>query len=109
MIAEGGTRLYDSVDAAYQYLLDSPRPDRISAVVVLTDGQDNQSRIQLAQLLGKIRSDEERRPIRVFTIGYGSDADDKVLQGIAGATQAKYFKGTPQNIREVFKEIATFF
>ena len=47
--------------------------------------------------------------MRIFTIGYGSDAAPDVLGRIAEATQAKYFTGTPENIREVFKEISTFF
>ena len=47
--------------------------------------------------------------MRVFTIAYGSDADTTVLQRIADATQAKSYKGTPENIRSVFRDIATFF
>ncbi|HEY2585664.1 MAG TPA: VWA domain-containing protein [Tepidisphaeraceae bacterium] len=109
LIADGGTRLYDSIDAAYAYLVNHPQPDRISAVVVLTDGQDTESHLKLPDLLQRIRPDPERRPIRIFTIGYGSDADGRVLSAISNQTQAKFYKGTPQNIREVFKDIATFF
>ena len=109
LIADGGTKLYDSIDAAYAFLVEHPQPDRISALVVLTDGQDTQSQLKLPDLLQRIRPDEEQRPIRVFKIGYGSDADERVLKSISDRTQAKYYKGTPQNIREVFKDIATFF
>jgi Ca-activated chloride channel homolog len=109
LIADGGTRLYDSVDAAVQYLQQHPMPDKISAVVVLTDGQDTESQLKLDGLIQRIQSDGEKRSIRVFTIGYGNDADESVLKRIADVTQAKYYKGTPQNIREVFREIATFF
>ena len=109
LVADGGTRLYDSIDEAYRHLAQHPQPDRISAVVALTDGQDTESVLKLPELLKRIRPDEEHRPIRVFTIGYGADADVNVLKSIADDTQAKFYKGTPQNIREVFKEIATFF
>ena len=34
---------------------------------------------------------------------------DDDLQRIADATQAKSYKGTPENIRSVFRDIATFF
>ena len=81
----------------------------ISAVVVLTDGEDNKSRLRLDELTAKIKVDNEKRTTRVFTIAYGEDASEKVLQAIAEATQAKAYKGTPENIRTVFQDIATFF
>ena len=83
--------------------------DKISAIVVLTDGADTHSKLKLDQLLSMIRSDNETRTIRVFTIGYGSAAQKDVLQKIADATQAKYYIGKPENIREVFRDISTFF
>ncbi len=86
-----------------------PIPGRITAVVLLTDGEDTDSHLKLDQLLAMIRFDSERRTIRVFTIAYGADADVKILQSIADATQAKSYKGTPENIRNVFRDIATFF
>ncbi len=109
LIADGGTRLYDSIDAAVQYLIAHPAPDEISAVVVLTDGQDTESQVHLDQLVQRVKFDGEKQAIRVFTIGYGNDADESVLKRIADVSKAKYYKGTPQNIREVFRDIATFF
>ncbi len=111
LYADGGTALYDSISLAYDQLnADSQRNARkIAAVVVLTDGEDTDSKMSLNDLLGKIRVDNERRTIRVFTIAYGHDADKSVLKQIADATQAKSYVGTPQNIRSVFKDIATFF
>jgi Ca-activated chloride channel family protein len=109
LLADGGTALYDAVDAAYQYVSSRTSPDRISAVVVLTDGEDTDSKMQLPELLQRIRLDSEKRPIRVFTIGYGKDAQKSVLQAIADATQARFFSGTQKNIETVFKDISTFF
>ena len=107
----GGTALYDSIAEAYAYLATQQKayPDRIAAVIVLTDGEDTESKLKLAGLLAQIQADAERQSIRVFTIGYGNEADGKILQSIADKTGAKFYKGTPQNIRQVFKEIATFF
>jgi Ca-activated chloride channel family protein len=109
LIADGGTRLYDSVYAAVQYLQANPTPDKISAVVVLTDGADNQSAIKFDDLVSRITFNGEKQSIRVFTIGYGKDADEGILKKIADCTKASYYKGTPQNIRDVFRDIATFF
>jgi Ca-activated chloride channel family protein len=76
---------------------------------VLSDGEDRDSRTSLDQLLRRIRFDGERRTVRVFTIAYGKDAKKDVLQQIAEATQARAFDGQPQTIRQVFRDISTYF
>ncbi len=112
LFAEGGTALYDTIDAAYQHLLGQEKgggQGRILAVVVLTDGADTDSSMHLNQLMDRIRYDGETRAIHVFTIAYGKDARKDILKQIADATQAKSYEGTPQNIVEVFRDISTFF
>lgn len=111
LIAGGGTALYDAISAAYRdQLADaSQHPDAISAIVVLTDGADTNSRLKLDQLLQQIRFDNELHTIRVFTIGYDAGAESSVLKKIADVTQAKFYEGRPENIREVFRDISTFF
>jgi len=110
LFAQGGTKLYDSIDAAYQHLLERrQRGSKILAVVVLTDGEDTESKMTLADLMSRIRYDGETHDIHVFTIAYGRDAKQDVLHEIADATQANSYTGNPQNIVEVFKEISTFF
>jgi Ca-activated chloride channel family protein len=109
LFPSGETALYDSIAQAYTYLLDNRSQDKISAIVVLTDGEDNKSSTDLGALIANIRFDNESRTIRVFTIGYGKDARKDVLQSIADATQARFYEGTPDNIKSVFKEISTFF
>jgi Ca-activated chloride channel family protein len=110
LYADGGTRLYDSIDAAYEQLTGpQAQKDRIAAVVVLTDGEDTASRMKLNELLARVKSDESGHGVRIFTIGYGSDANADVLGRIADQTRAKFYAGKPENIREVFKDVATFF
>jgi Ca-activated chloride channel homolog len=110
LFAGGGTALYDSIDAAYQQLAAAgPSDSKIEAVVVLTDGEDTQSHMKLAELMPRIQYDGETRAIHIFTIAYGKDARKDILQKIADATQAKFYEGTPQNIVEVFRDISTFF
>jgi Ca-activated chloride channel family protein len=110
LFAGGGTALYDAIDAAYQHLAAAPNPDaKIQSVVVLTDGEDTQSKMKLGDLMERIRYNGETRAIHVFTIAYGRDARKDILQKIAEATQAKFYEGAPQNIVEVFRDISTFF
>jgi Ca-activated chloride channel family protein len=109
LFSGGGTALYDAVDQGYQYLIQNKQPNRISAVIVLTDGDDTDSRMNFEQLRSRIRFDSEKRSVRVFTIGYGSAPKKDLLQAIADATQAKFYSGTPENIQSVFQDISTFF
>ncbi|HWY67846.1 MAG TPA: extracellular solute-binding protein [Terriglobales bacterium] len=110
LFADGGTALYDSIDAAYKHLLDKGSGnDHIRAVVVLTDGADTESQEKLEDLLQHLQQNSEQRPISIFSIAYGKDARRDVLQKISEATQARMYEGTPKNIVEVFREISTFF
>jgi Ca-activated chloride channel family protein len=111
MSPKGGTALYAAIGEAYRAQLASQDQDheKISAIVVLTDGDDTNSKQSLDDLLQQIRFDNETHTIRVFTIAYGDDAKAEVLQKIADATQAKFYKGNQQNIRQVLREISTFF
>jgi Ca-activated chloride channel homolog len=111
LIASGGTALYDAIAAAYRDKLEEMKsnPGRIHAIVVLTDGADTNSQTSLADLLSMIRSDNEMKTIRIFTIGYDSGAQTQILKDIADATQGKYYQGDPGTIREIFRDISTFF
>lgn len=112
LFAQGGTALYDSIDTAYQYLLTQnhdEQADSILSIVVLTDGEDTESKMPLGNLMDRIHFDGETHTIHVFTIAYGKDAKKDILGRIAETTQAKSYQGTPENIVGVFKDISTFF
>lgn len=109
LFPDGKTALYDAIDTAYQRVVTRAKPDRIQAIVVLTDGEDTSSRIKLDQLIARIKASAETRPVKVFTIAYGREANRQILQAIATATHARSYDGTPQNIVGVFKDVSTFF
>ena len=110
VFANGGTALYDAVAEAYDHVMAHREAGRIAAIVVLSDGADTHSRLKLPDLVGKLRAaGESGNGVRVFTIGYGRDAQRPVLEAISDATQARYYEGNPANIRTVFREISTFF
>ncbi len=86
-------------------------PKHIRAVVVLTDGQDNESSTSLGQLIGEVggNTEEGGGAIKVFTIAFGGDADKDGLKRLAEASGGKSYSGDPQTIKQVYGDIATFF
>ncbi|HEY1012069.1 MAG TPA: VWA domain-containing protein [Herpetosiphonaceae bacterium] len=109
LIADGNTRLYNTVAEAYAALSAEPAGQRIRALVVLSDGEDTADDMTIDQLLDVVGADAEGTSIKVFTIAYGSDAQLDVLERIAEATGARAFAGDPATIKQVYAEIATFF
>jgi Ca-activated chloride channel family protein len=113
--ADGGTALYDAILEALTPPAGAAR-GAARAVIVLTDGQDTDSKNSLDALLGRLKrpgqggetAAGEEAP-RVFTIAYGDKADVDVLKKIAEAAGGAFFKGTPRDIQAVYAELATFF
>ena len=108
--ANGGTRLFDTIADQFD-ALKNDTSNNIRAVVVLTDGMDNQSSRTIDQLVSDITPTGENagNSIKVFTIAYGSDADVNGLTQIADASGGQEYAGTPQNIRQVYIQISEFF
>jgi Ca-activated chloride channel homolog len=111
LFASGGCSLYDTLSLAYQRVQQQQEedPSRIAAVVVLSDGKDTTSKLTLDQLLTQIRYDFDQPTVRVFTIGYETEDGTNVLKQISEVTQGRYYEGKQTNIREIFKDISTFF
>lgn len=109
LFASGGTALYDATLKGYELSLERAKkePNKIHAVVVMTDGADANSKLPLANLRTGLNAEE--RKSRVFTIAYGPDPDIKILEGIAESGQGTAAKGTEANIVQVFQDIGAFF
>ena len=110
--AKGGTALYDAVAQAYEGQRERARKDprRIHALLVLTDGVDeNSTRVTLPRLREILGRDEEGTGVKVFTIAYGSGADPKVLAEMAEAGRGTTARGTATNIVQVYQDMASFF
>jgi Ca-activated chloride channel homolog len=113
-----GTPLYDVVRSSFQTMYEAYDPSLINAVVLLTDGMNDDGNIaddpeQLRTTVEELRrfsQGELGRPVRVFTIGYGSDADLSVLKQIAEATNAaSYNASDPKTINKVFTAVVSNF
>jgi len=113
-----GTPLFAVTDASFTTMSDGYDPALINAVVLLTDGMNddgNQSddRRQLDELLARLEAasqGENAKPVRLFTIGYGGDADLNSLRRMAEATNgAAYNASDPKSIEKVFTAVVSNF
>jgi Ca-activated chloride channel family protein len=113
-----GTPLYDVTSKSYAAMLDSYDPEKINAIVFLTDGVNDDGDIrddddQFDALIAQLRSGSEgasSRPVRVFTISYGDGADDVTLRAIAQATSAAHYDASnPATIQQVFTAVISNF
>jgi Ca-activated chloride channel family protein len=109
-----GTPLYSVAKKSYETMKASYDPARINAVVLLTDGKNEDPRNDdLNGTLNSLRSGSEglsTTPVRLFTIGYGKDADLATLKRMAEATNAAaYDASDPQTINKVFTAVVSNF
>ncbi|MEV4823277.1 extracellular solute-binding protein [Micromonospora sp. NPDC049274] len=107
---EGGTALYATVRAAHRELVERYDPQRINAIVVLTDGKNEYSKDNdLARLLAEVALDP-KRPVKVFCIAFDRESDFATLDQIAKASSGKAFDATdPAKIDEAFVKLVSSF
>ena len=108
LIASGNTALIDGVWEAYSRLLTEGSPESINAIVVMTDGQENSSRQSLSALQRRIQQ-EGGMQIVIFTIAFGSDADEKLMRSMAEMGGGQYRRATETDIEDLYKIISTYF
>ncbi len=86
--AVGGTALYDAVHAAYRVIHEAPAERR--ALVVLSDGEDTESRIKMKDLIDEARLND----VTVYAIGLdvgGISTGRRFLDQIAEETGGRAF------------------
>ena len=84
-----GSPLYAATRAAFDDAARHVDPQRIDAVIVLTDGYNEDDHdTNITALLAHVASNPN---VRVFTVAYSNDADGATLRKIAQATNATSF------------------
>jgi Ca-activated chloride channel homolog len=106
-----GTALYATIRAANQSMGSTFDPQRINAVVLLTDGRNEYPPdIDLNGLVRQLQTESEERAIRIFPIAYGEDADLQTLTRIATASRAAAYNASdPASIDKVFTAVVSNF
>jgi Ca-activated chloride channel homolog len=114
LVPTQGTPLYTVTKAADDRLVETFDAQRINAVLLLTDGKNEDDRNNdLDGLLRTLRARNEGQaanPVRVFPIAYGQDADLPTLKRIAEATNATVYDAVdPKSISKVFLAVVSNF
>jgi Ca-activated chloride channel family protein len=111
-----GTPLYTVAGHSFADMQAGFDPKRINAVLLLTDGKNEDNRNNnLNGLVDTLRSSSEGaaggvNSVRLFTIAYGKDADLSVLKRMADATNgASYDAKNPTTIDQVFTAVVSNF
>ena len=113
--AQGSRKaLYATIAKAVERLSEGFDPVRINAVLILTDGKnDDPDGIDLSTLSRQLRAQPKDKVVRVFTLGYGSGADRgtlETLEQIAIASHGGAYEATdPRVIDRVFQLIVSNF
>lgn len=108
--ASGETSLLDAVELAHYRLQQLGDAERINAIVVMTDGLENDSQISLRALERQLQEgNKEGVPVVVFCIAYGKDADHKTLSRLADATGGQVREGDLESIHQLYKILSTYF
>lgn len=108
MEATGGTALIDATYAGVATLQQESQSEAINAVVVMTDGLENQSDRDLYDLQTLVRSTPSL-PIVIFTIGFGDDIDTGMLSDMARIGGGQFRKADEADIEELYRIISTYF
>ncbi|MEV6549414.1 VWA domain-containing protein [Streptomyces sp. NPDC051597] len=103
-VPDGATGLYDTMLAAYRQATAGYRPGKFNAVVILTDGaNEDPGSISRAELLTRLqRLSDPAKPVPVIAIAVGPDADGESVREMARATGGAGYQVTdPAEIQAV--------
>ena len=118
LIPRAGTPLYQVTQESYDEMLADYDPALINAVIVLTDGQNDDGTPtddaeQFETLLSDVTRNsngETAKPVRIFTLAYGAGTDPAELRQIAEASNATAYQATDATtIDQVFAAVVSNF
>lgn len=105
--ANGYTTLYDAIGEGAAVIADTHASQTSNAMVVLSDGMDTSSYVySFDQSLIEMAAEHDTT---VFTIAYGSDADEDVLSELAFKAQGNFYQGDEANISAIYEEMSAAF
>jgi Ca-activated chloride channel family protein len=103
----GDTTLFDAIGIGANLMREQASPEAVNAIVVLTDGMDTASNYFdfNDELIEAATADDTT----VFTIAYGSDADEDLLSALAARGNGNYYVGDEASIAAIYEEMSAAF
>jgi hypothetical protein len=104
LVANNGTAMFDAICAANRELSSvRARSNSYKFQIAMTDGVSNSDTNSHCETSYGAAYDAKALGIKVYTIGFGPDADTTTLQQIASITDANYYAATDENaLQEVY-------
>ena len=107
LVADGNTALYDAIGDGAIAIDNTNSTQTSNAMVVLTDGLDTNSyRFNFDQVLMDMAAAHDTT---VFTIAYGSDADEDLLSTLALKANGNFYLGDEASIAAIYDEMSAAF
>jgi Ca-activated chloride channel family protein len=105
--AAGATPLYDSIGEAARIIAETNSSSTSNAMVVLTDGMDTSSENFSfgQQLIDQATANDTT----IYTIAFGDDADEQILQDLAWRANGNFYLGDQANISEIYGDMSVIF
>ncbi|MDX1663359.1 MAG: substrate-binding domain-containing protein [Candidatus Promineifilaceae bacterium] len=110
--SSGDTALYDAVCTLVTEVTDQQRRDqrvgesRLYGIVLLSDGENTAGILSETEMMACLPPAEDAGSIKIFTIAYGNNADEALLERIAEATNGRAYTSDPEHVEEVYEAIA---
>lgn len=107
LFAGGNTPLYDAIGDGATLIARTTSSQTSNALVVLTDGMDTGStRYRFDQNLIDLTTANNTT---VFTIAYGDDADEDILEDLALQANGNFYLGDEASIALIYEEMSAAF
>ncbi|HSM55250.1 MAG TPA: VWA domain-containing protein [Candidatus Sulfomarinibacteraceae bacterium] len=104
--ARGDTALYDAIGDGASLLSNTASSETSNALVVLTDGLDTSSFRYNSESAAQALADGDAT---VFTIAFGNDADEALLERLALRANGNFFHGDEASIAAIYEEMSAAF
>lgn len=95
--AGGGTSIDNALECGINELSANTDTSKQRLLILLSDGQSSVDEDYFVEA--------EAKQIKIITIGFGNDADEKLLQKIASENGGKYYKASEKKVKEIFELI----
>jgi Ca-activated chloride channel homolog len=107
LVASGDTTLFDAIGDGAALIAATTAPDTTNAMVVLSDGQDTRS--YRYRFNDDLINTAVANDTTIFTIAYGSDADERTMDALAQRANGNFFRGDEASIAAIYEEMSAAF